>query len=237
VVERLTRVTKTVGRKVSIIIPTLNEAATIQTSLAALQHYRQAGHELIVSDGGSTDETCLLSQSWADKVISSSSGRASQMNAGATHSSGDILLFLHADTQLPGQALEPIIKQNLPGWGRFDVKLSGCHPLFRLIETMMNLRSRISGIATGDQAIFIDQELFHHIGGFPEIPLMEDISLSRQLKKHSKPLCLRQRVTTSSRRWEQHGISRTILLMWRLRLAYFLGADPVKLAQHYRNQR
>ncbi len=235
----LINVDKRTEIKVSIIIPTLNEATQIQSSLEALQQYRQAGHELIISDGGSSDDTTSLCAPLADKILNSPAGRALQMNAGAHHASGDVLLFLHADTQLPEQALEPLIIQGQQAklWGRFNVKLSGQHPMFRVIESMMNLRSRISGIATGDQALFVHRQLFQDIGGFPEIPLMEDIGISQQLKKHSQPLCLRLKVTTSSRRWEQQGIFRTILLMWRLRLAYFLGASPQRLAQQYRNSR
>ena len=159
------------------------------------------------------------------------------MNAGAERARGDILLFLHADTRLPKDAMSLMLEglqQTDKCWGRFDVKLSGLQPLLRLVERLINLRSRLTGIATGDQAMFIRRARFDVIDGFPEIPLMEDISISQRLKFYSDPLCLKQQVITSSRRWEQNGIIRTILLMWRLRLAYYLGADPATLARQYR---
>ncbi len=223
----------------SIIIPVLNEAATLTAALLALQPLRTAGHEIIVVDGGSHDASLSLAEAWTDQVIRSARGRARQMNAGAVIARHEVLLFLHADTQLPAQADQLIIEglQNnahpFPLWGRFDVQLSGKYFLLRVIERSMNWRSRLTGIATGDQAIFICRDLFQRVGGFPDIPLMEDITLSRTLKRHSSPLCLQQRVVTSSRRWEQRGIVRTLLLMWRLRLAYALGADPQRLAQLY----
>lgn len=220
----------------SIIIPTLNEALMIGRTLLALQPLREAGHEVIVVDGGSTDDTMALSRPFADKVIQSQPGRSRQMNAGAKFASGEILLFLHSDTLLPPKA-DHLIIQRMKGkeraWGRFDVKLTGHHLLFRIIEVLMNWRSRLSHIATGDQAIFIRRELFEEIGGFPEIDLMEDIALCRILKKYGKPLCLRQTVFTSSRRWEEKGVFRTVLLMWSLRLAYFLGVHPNRLAKLY----
>jgi rSAM/selenodomain-associated transferase 2 len=159
------------------------------------------------------------------------------MNEGAKSANGEILLFLHADTFLPNGAARMII-QRMNGkkkkvWGRFDVKLSGKHPLLRIIQLLMNLRSRLSGIATGDQGIFVRRELFEMVGGFPDIDLMEDIALSKILKKYDRPLCLWQRVLTSSRRWKQKGILRTILLMWFLRLAYFYKVDPKRLIKLY----
>jgi rSAM/selenodomain-associated transferase 2 len=158
------------------------------------------------------------------------------MNAGAALARGEILLFLHADSLLPGAA-DALIVENLQrtrrNWGRFDVAIAGRHPLLRLVERLMNLRSRLTGIATGDQAIFVTKSLFAAAGGYPEIALMEDIALSSRLKRFGPPLCLRHRVTASARRWEKHGVVRTILLMWRLRLAYWLGADPQKLALRY----
>jgi rSAM/selenodomain-associated transferase 2 len=222
--------------KLSIILPVLNEAPAITQTLRTLQPLREAGHEVIVVDGGSTDDTLSLSIPYADKVLQSPQGRSLQMNAGAKLASGEILLFLHADTLLP-PGTDHLIPREMNGkkkeWGRFDVKLSGRHPLFRIIEVLMNWRSRLSHIATGDQAIFVRKELFEKIGGFPEIDLMEDIALCRILKKYGKPLCLRQTVLTSSRRWEEKGFLRTILLMWSLRLAYFLGVNPNRLAKLY----
>jgi rSAM/selenodomain-associated transferase 2 len=190
-----------------------------------------------VADGGSTDASGKLSQPFVDQVIRSPHGRSRQMNEGAKSANGEILLFLHADTFLPNGAARMII-QRMNGkkkkvWGRFDVKLSGKHPLLRIIQLLMNLRSRLSGIATGDQGIFVRRELFEMVGGFPDIDLMEDIALSKILKKYDRPLCLWQRVLTSSRRWKQKGILRTILLMWFLRLAYFYKVDPKRLIKLY----
>jgi rSAM/selenodomain-associated transferase 2 len=221
---------------ISIIIPTLNEAAGISEYLTPLQPLRADGHEVTVADGGSQDNTVVLAQPLADTVILAPRGRASQMNAGARILRGEILLFLHADTRLPVEADRLIVEgmaRSGKGWGRFDVRLSGQHPLLRMVEWMMNTRSRLTGIATGDQAIFVRRDWFDAIGGFPEIPLMEDIELSRRLKRLGPPLCLRPPVITSSRRWEEHGILRTILLMWRLRLAFFLGARPAWLERRY----
>lgn len=222
--------------RISIIIPVLNEAMLIVQTLSALQPLRVRGHELIVVDGGSDDATAALSQPFSDKVINSPRGRAQQLNTGARIAKGDILLFLHADTFLPESAdlliIDGIRNQN-KSWGRFDVNLSGTHPLLRFVEYLMNVRSRLTGMATGDQGIFVLKKLFDRVGGFPEIDLMEDIALSRILKKYGPSLCLWQRVVTSSRRWERNGILRTILLMWRLRLVYRLGANPRRLAQLY----
>ncbi len=222
--------------KLSIILPTLNEAPVIVQTLTALQPLREAGHEVIVVDGGSDDDTITLSRPYADKIIQGPRGRSRQMNAGAKLASGEILLFLHADTFLPRRA-DRLIIEGMNGkrrkWGRFDVKLSGKHPLLRAIEFLMNWRSRLSHIATGDQAIFLKRDLFESIGGFPEIDLMEDIALSKILKRFGRPLCLWQRVLTSSRRWEGKGLFRTIFLMWFLRLSYFLNADPKRLARLY----
>jgi len=222
--------------KISIVIPVLNEAPIIEEILSALQPYRLAGAELIVVDGGSTDASVALSQPLADRVMRGPQGRARQMNVGAEAATGEILLFLHADTRLPATADQLIVtKMERHGrdWGRFDVRLSGRHLLLRLVEGSMNLRSRLSGIATGDQAIFVRREVFKAAGGFPEIDLMEDITLSRILKRHGPPLCLWQRVTTSSRRWEENGYLQTLFLMWYLRLAYFFGASPGNLARLY----
>ncbi len=222
--------------RISIILPVLDEAPIIRAALAALQPLRRAGHEVILLDGGGTDRTPDAAADLADAVLHSPAGRARQMNAGAARATGDILLFLHGDTLLPREA-DRLVMEGLQRrgcqWGRFDVRLAGRHPLLRLVESLMNLRSRLSGIATGDQAMFMRREAFMAAGGFPDIALMEDIALSRRLKALSPPLCLRTQVVTSSRRWEDHGILRTILLMWRLRLAYFLGADPGALARRY----
>jgi rSAM/selenodomain-associated transferase 2 len=221
--------------RLSVIVPCLDEAGGIAGALSALGPLREQGHEVIVVDAG-TDGTAELAAPLADRVVRSSRGRAVQMNRGADAGGGDVLLFLHADTRLPAAA-ERAIAQGLAqtgrAWGRFDVRLSGRQPALRVVETLMNWRSRLTGIATGDQAIFVGRALFDALGGYPEIALMEDIALSKRLKRHGPPLCLRARVLTSSRRWERDGIVRTIVLMWWLRLRYFLGADPARLALAY----
>lgn len=223
----------------SIIIPTLNEAAHIAATLENLQPLRRRGVEVIVADGGSTDTTVTLARNAADRLIAAERGRARQMNAGAAVAQGEILCFLHADTRLPENADGLIIDglaRSRRSWGRFDVNIAGHHQMLKVIASMMNWRSRLTGIATGDQALFITRSLFEAAGHFPDIPLMEDIALSRQLKVYSRPLCIAHRLTTSGRRWEQQGLWRTVLLMWRLRLAYWLGADPRELAARYVRQ-
>jgi rSAM/selenodomain-associated transferase 2 len=223
--------------RITIVIPTLNEAAGIEGTLRPLQPLRERGHQVVVVDGGSTDQTVSVARGMADDVAVSAPGRALQQNAGAARATGDVLLFLHADTLLPPDA-DRLILDGLGtsgrSWGRFDVRLSGRQPALRVVERMMNLRSRATGIATGDQAIFVRRDWFRRAGGFPRIPLMEDVALSRTLRRMGPPLCLRRTVLTSSRRWEQRGILRTVVLMWRLRAAYALGADPARLAERYR---
>ena len=219
----------------SIVVPVLDEAAIIQGTLRSLQDLRRRGCEVIVVDGGSSDATRSLAAPLADRVIDAPRGRAAQMNAGARAARGDILLFLHADTFLPAGALDEIesgLARTGRAWGRFDVTISGSRAL-ALVAAMMNLRSRLTGIATGDQAMFARRAAFEAAGAFPEIPLMEDVALSKALKRLSPPLCLRARAATSGRRWQRRGTLRTILLMWRLRLAYALGADPRRLARRY----
>jgi rSAM/selenodomain-associated transferase 2 len=227
---------ETRSKRLTIVVPCLDEAGEIGATLAALQPYRRAGHEVIVVDGGSRDGTPELARPHADRVIGSARGRAVQMNAGAAAAGGDVLLFLHADTRLPPEA-DRLILDGLARsgrcWGRFDVRLSGTLPVLRMVEGLMNLRSRLTGVATGDQAIFVARETFEAIGRYREIPLMEDIALSASLKRVGRPLCLRAPVVTSSRRWERDGVWRTILFMWRLRVAYFFGADPRRLAKRY----
>lgn len=222
--------------RLSIIMPVLDEGEAIAGALDALAELRGLGVEVIVADGGSQDATVQRARLRADHVIAAPRGRALQMNAGATKASGDVLLFLHADTRLPREA-ERLVLDGLArsrhDWGRFDVTIAGRHPMLRMIAFMMNLRSRITGIATGDQAIFVKREAFREAGGFPEIPLMEDLALSKELKRTSRPLCLRERAITSGRRWETRGVFRTMVLMWWLRLAYFFGADPARLARRY----
>ena len=217
-----------VAQRLSVVIPALNEARAIGATLAALAPLRARGHEVIVVDGGSSDGTAELAAGWCDRVLTAPRGRALQMNAGARAASGDVLLFLHADTRLPPRADELVL--DCPAWGRFDVRIEGRHRLLKVVAWAMNLRSRLTGIATGDQAIFVRRELFP---GFPEIALMEDLALCRILKRIDAPCCLRERVVTSGRRWEARGVLRTIVLMWRLRLLYFLGASPEALARKY----
>ncbi|MBK5966702.1 glycosyl transferase [Thiocystis minor] len=221
--------------RLSIVIPTLNEAEHIGALLTDLAPRCAAGHEVILVDGGSTDATRSLAAAGVDRVLESPRGRATQMNAGAQVASGEILWFLHADSRVPSGAAEALLTACQAGarWGRFDVLLSGRHPLLRLVARAMNLRSRLTGIATGDQGIFVTRDAFAQVGGFPDLPLMEDIALSKRLRRLARPACLRPPLLTSSRRWETHGVVRTILLMWRLRLAYALGADPARLARRY----
>jgi len=220
----------------SIIIPALNEAAGIETLLQGLQAMRAAGTELVLVDGGSTDGTPELAARWVDVVTAAPQGRAVQMNAGAAMARGEVLLFLHADTCLP-DAADAMVGQAIAGgalWGRFDVLIEGRPPMLRVVAAMMNCRSRLTGVATGDQAIFVMASVFHALGGFPEQPLMEDIELSRRLKRQGRPACLRARVITSGRRWEHRGVWRTIMLMWWIRWRYWRGESAARLARAYR---
>jgi len=220
----------------SIIVPVLDEAAGIAAALEALAPMRHSGATVVVVDGGSRDATRELAAPLADRVIEAPRGRASQMNAGARGCGGEILVFLHADTLLPPNALQAIAKgleRTGRHWGRFDVSIAGAGPLLALVALLMNLRSRLTGVATGDQAIFVRRDAFEAVGGFAEIPLMEDVAISKRLLRRTRPLCLEDRVVTSARRWQRHGTLRTIFLMWRLRLAYALGADPRNLARRY----
>lgn len=222
--------------KLSIIVPALDEAAGIASTLEALAPLRAAGHEVIVVDGGSTDRTAAIAKALADRVIHAPRGRARQMNAGAAIAAGDALLFLHADTRLPAQAaqlvLEALARRT---WGRFDVRIEGRSRWLAVVAFCMNWRSRLSGIATGDQAMFMRRDAFARAGGFADIALMEDIALSARLKQLSPPACIAARAVTSGRRWERRGVLRMVFLMWRLRLAYFLGARPEDLARRYAN--
>jgi len=246
--------------KVSIVIPALNESQTIAATLAALQPLRGNEMEIIVVDGGSVDATIALATPLADRLLVAARGRAVQMNAGAAQARGDVLVFLHADSLLPPAAVETMLAElaatrrrwgrfdvTIAGatmlaklattcrrWGRFDVTIVGRLRLLKLIAALMNWRSRITGIATGDQAIFVDRALFEAVGGFAPLPLMEDIALSKMLKRVAgAPLCLSTRIVTSGRRWEARGLWRTIVCMWRLRLWFLLGVDPARLARSY----
>ena len=217
-------------------MPSLDEADGIEAALEALRPLRERGHEVIVADGGSRDGTPRLAARGADRVLAAPRGRARQMNAGAAAATGRVLLFLHADTTLPPDADRAVSEAlgGRPGWGAFGVRLSGPHPAFRVIERMITLRSRLSGIATGDQAIFVARDLFHAAGGFADVALFEDVELCRRLRQIARPVCPRGPVVTSSRRWEAGGIARTTVLMWWLRGAYALGVAPDRLARHYR---
>ena len=221
--------------RISIVIPVLDEAGHIAAALAALAPLRAQGAELIVVDGGSRDGTPALCRGLADAVLAAPCGRAVQMNAGARAASGAVLLFLHADTALPEGALTLIAQaQARAAWGRFDVTISGRSRLLPVVAALMNARSRLTGIATGDQALFVRRDAFDAVGGFPEQPLMEDIELSKRLRRVGAPACLRAKVRTSGRRWDRRGVWRTILLMWRLRLLYWLGVPAERLAAAYR---
>jgi rSAM/selenodomain-associated transferase 2 len=220
--------------RLTIVMPVLNEAAIIARALRQLEPLRARGAEVIVVDGGSRDGTMQLAEPLADRVIGVAPGRGAPLNAGAALGHGDALLFLHADTALPENA-DSLIAEALSrrAWGRFDLRIAGKHPLLAVIARMINWRSRLTGIATGDQAIFVTCEAFLAIGGFPDLPLMEDIAISHRLKQLCRPLCIGTPVVTSGRRWESHGVWRTILLMWRLRLGYYLGVAPTTLAARY----
>ena len=218
--------------KLSVVIPALNEADEIVACLRPLAPLRGRGHEVIVADGGSDDGTPALARPLCDRVVVAPRGRASQMNAGARGAGGEALVFLHADTRFPPDADGMIVRSlETHVWGRFDVEIESRRASLKVVGCAMNLRSRLTGIATGDQAIFVRRDAFD---GFPEIALMEDIAFSRAMKRRGAPACLRARVATSGRRWESRGVLRTVLLMWRLRLMYFFGARPEDLARRYR---
>ena len=220
-----------VAQRLSIVVPALNEANGIRAALEALAPLRARGHEVILVDGGSTDGTAELALGLCDQVLHARRGRAIQMNAGARAATGDAFLFLHADTRLPQRADELVLTSlSHKAWGRFDVTIDSRHPVLRMVACAMNLRSRLTGIATGDQAIFVRRDAFT---GFPEIALMEDVAFCRRMKRFGRPSCRRERVVTSARRWETRGVLRTIVLMWRLRLLYFLGARPDDLERIY----
>jgi rSAM/selenodomain-associated transferase 2 len=223
--------------RLSIIVPVLDEAAGIAANLTQLTGLRRAGCEVIIVDGGSSDDTTRCAAPWCDRLISAPRGRAAQMNAGAAVARAGLLLFLHADTRLPPGALDAIeaaTRDRALAWGRFDVTLDSSRGSLRLVGAMMNLRSRLTGIATGDQALFMTRGAFEAVGGFPPIALMEDVAISAALKRVARPHCLHLRVTTSARRWETRGVITTVVLMWRLRLAYFFGTAPEVLARRYR---
>jgi rSAM/selenodomain-associated transferase 2 len=222
--------------RLSIVMPVLDEAGRICAALDALAPLRARGVQVVVVDGGSRDATAALCEGLADAVLAAPRGRARQLNAGAAAADSDALLFLHADTALPAAAPQLVARAlSAHAWGRFDVRIDGRARVLPLVAALMNARSRFSGIATGDQAIFMRRAAFDAVGGFPDQPLMEDIEISRRLRARcGAPACLREQVTTSGRRWDQRGAWRTIALMWRLRLLYRLGVSPERLAAAYR---
>ncbi len=219
---------------ISIIIPTLNESDTLAITLKPLQAFRQTSIEIIVVDGGSSDNTISIASTLADRILSTDKGRTRQMNAGAGQATGEVLLFLHADTQLPGDAIPLIEQYSAPEqWGRFDVQLNNPHWLLSINAWLMNYRSCLTGIVTGDQGLFVHRTMFEEVGGFPDIPLMEDIAISKKLKQYNRPICLKSRITVNTRYWEQHGVWRSIFRMWKIRLAYFLGVPADYLVKKY----
>jgi rSAM/selenodomain-associated transferase 2 len=218
-----------------IVVPVLDEAAALAAWLGTLAPLRRRGARVVVVDGGSLDDTLAIAREHADLALLAPRGRASQMNAGAAACPADVLLFLHADTVLPDNA-DVLVRRATLGpfaWGRFDVRIDSPRRLLGVVGALMNLRSRWSGVATGDQTLFVRHDLFQRVGGFPDLPLMEDIAICRLLRQHGRPACLRERVTTSARRWERQGVWRTIFLMWRLRAAWYFGADARELARQY----
>ncbi|MDF3194435.1 TIGR04283 family arsenosugar biosynthesis glycosyltransferase [Pseudomonas sp. 1928-m] len=220
----------------SVVIPVRNEAQALPDLLDDLTDLRAIGAELILVDGGSSDGTCELALGRVDQLLRTAPGRALQMNAGAAVARGEYLWFVHADTRISTESLTSLQQalSQRPLWGRFDVRLSGPGLAFRVIGAMINLRSRLSGVASGDQGVFVARQHFEAMGGYAQMPLMEDLQLCRRLKALARPRCLRPPLSTSSRRWEQHGIWRTVVLMCCLRLAYYCGASPEKLARQYR---
>jgi rSAM/selenodomain-associated transferase 2 len=225
-------------KTLSVIVPTLDEESAVATTLAAA---RQPGlDELIVVDGGSGDATVAVARALADRVLVAPRGRAQQMNAGAIAARGDILLFLHADSRLPagypGLVRDALVPPDVVG-GRFDLRLDAVGIAYRAIERLISLRSRLTRVGTGDQAIFVRRDVFARLGGYPHVPLMEDVALSRALKRLGRVACLRATVTTSARRWQRHGLIRTVLLMWMLRGAYYAGIPPERLARAYTDAR
>lgn len=218
----------------SVVIPVLNEAAQLEHALQALLETipRLSDTEIIVCDGGSNDATAGIARQFPVILKTCPQGRASQMNCGAQSALGDWLIFLHADTRLPAN-WQSLINNLNKDWGRFDLRLSSSRKIFRIIESLINLRSRLTLVATGDQGMFFRREFFEQLNGFPDIPLMEDIAISKRARALQPAALLKQKVITSSRRWEQRGVIRTILLMWWLRFGYWIGIKPQTLHRWY----
>jgi rSAM/selenodomain-associated transferase 2 len=228
----------------SIVMPVFNEASVLPAVLDRLQPWREQGAEIILADGGSQDDSLAVARHRVDHLIEAPVGRARQMNAGAALASADFLLFLHADTVLPDAAVDTLRRLAARSerarpwcWGRFDVRIVGRSPWLAVVGFMMNWRSRLTRVSTGDQALFMDRPLFDAVGGFPDQPLMEDVEICKRLRSLSAPVSLRLQVSTSGRRWDANGAWFTILLMWRLRWLYFRGESPQHLAELYRNSR
>lgn len=225
-------------RSLSIVVPTLHEGSTIAACLTPLQPRRGPGVEVIVVDGGSADDTLAQADRLADQVLSAGrAGRAHQMNLGWRQARGEVVAFVHADTRLDGRHVAALRALPRGRWGRFDLRLSGRRPIFRLIERLITLRSRLTAMATGDQVLFAERTLLETLGGYPEVPLMEDLELCLRLRRWARYTCLGPPVVTSSRRWERDGVWRTVFLMWRLRFAWWLGVDHAELARRYRHAR
>jgi len=223
---------------IAIIVPVFNEEGTLPALIANLRQL--SVKDVLIVDGGSTDQTCQLLEDSALRRLSSPLGRAEQMNTGALNSSSDILLFIHSDTIIYSShilAIQQAMRDASCVGGRFDVSLSGHGNALNVIAWFINIRSRLTGISTGDQCQFVRRAVFEAMGGFPEQALMEDIEFSKCLKRHGKIACLREQVVTSSRRWETHGVIRTVWLMWKLRFLYWLGVSPEKLSSMYRQVR
>ncbi|MGD2112239.1 MAG: TIGR04283 family arsenosugar biosynthesis glycosyltransferase [Gammaproteobacteria bacterium] len=221
---------------ISVVVPVLNETGTLAPSLQCLQALRGRGHEVIVVDGGSSDDSMQEAAPLADRVLQVASGRARQMHAGALAAGGNVLWFLHADTLAPADAdhqIQDALADGQGSWGWFDVRLAESRGLLACVAWLMNRRARLTGIATGDQGIFVQRTAYEQAGGFPRIPLMEDIALCRRLKRLARPVRIAAPLHGSARRWEKHGVVRTILTMWSLRLGYFLGVNPRYLARFY----
>ena len=224
--------------RVAIIVPALNEAEGIGATLRSLECFRATGCPIVVADGGSIDATATIALPLCDCLVQSTRGRAQQMNAGtaAVDDGIDAYLFLHADSRLPDYAIDAVsaaLSSSGKSWGRFDVTIQGQSRWLPVVAALMNLRSRLTGIATGDQAMFMTRDAFERVGGFRDWPLMEDIGMSRALKRISRPIALRERVVTSGRRWDARGPLRTIALMWWLRLCFAVGATPEWVSERY----
>ena len=223
--------------RLSIVIPVLNESDCLARTLDGIfaDPWLREHAEVLVSDGGSEDASLEIAARYPCRIVGSAAGRALQMNAASAKARGERLLFLHADSHLPADL--GAVLDDAAEWGFFRLRLSGDNLVFRVIETAINLRTRLTGVAGGDQGLFFERRLFAALGGFPCIPLMEDIAICKLARRRAAPQIVAARITSSSRRWQRHGVVRTVLLMWWLRFAYWLGADPRRLHRIYYPQR